>query len=198
MACLMVVACPVKSTIGKYISEKFAYQYVDTDRLIEAYCKNDHLQNIVDGFSDDYHSFLKLERQVIAHYVSTRVKEEGANDGLGKKDAGAEKKKKDDAGAGRKVFATGGSMCYSKEAVLMLDGIVFYLNISWKELNNRTRGFADCGFISFHDSIEEEYKYRLNLYPTICDIEIICDGKTVDEIAHEIIEKSGEYSRTLS
>lgn len=153
-----------KTTIAKQLQKHYGYSCIDTDRLIEAYCQNKPLQEIVDSFKDDYEKFLELERKVILEDHAKR------NYDLPRPLA----------------FATGGSLCYSPNVVKTLHGTVIYLSISWEALVERIGSFAMRGTIVFHQTVQKEYEYRLGLYKKMAQHTINCDGKTIEQATEEV------------
>ncbi len=97
---------------------------------------------------------------------------------------------------GGTVIATGGSVVYSREAMLHLKrcGTVYYLELPPEELlprllNIKTRGIA----MKPGQSIEDVYRIRRGLYEEYADITISCHGKTSEEVVTEI----ADYHRLL-
>lgn len=87
------------------------------------------------------------------------------------------------------VIATGGSVVYSREAMLHLkrQGTVYYLELPPDELlprlqNIKTRGIA----MKPGQSIEDVYRIRRELYEEYADITVSCHGKSSEDIVTEI------------
>ena len=165
-----------KTTIARELEKKYGYQCIDTDRLIEAYCQNKPLQEIVDTFKDDYEKFLELERKVILEYHHKQIHES-------KYKTQHESKYEPDKPI---AYATGGSLCYSPDVVKTLQGTVIYLSISWDALVKRIGSFAMRGTIVFHQTVEKEYEYRLDLYKKLAHHTINCDNKTIEQTTEEV------------
>ena len=92
---------------------------------------------------------------------------------------------------GGAVIATGGSVVYSREAMLHLKqhGTVYYLELPPEELlprlnNIKTRGIA----MRPGQSIEDVYKIRRELYEEYADITVNCHGKSSEEVVTEIAD----------
>lgn len=149
-----------KSTVGVILAKTLGKKFIDTDLLIQEKEKR-LLQAILN--QDGTAKFKKIEENVLLS-----MNPEGS------------------------VIATGGSAVYSEAAMKHLKnaGITVYLKLSYEEINNRlsnitTRGVVMSGGQSLHDV----YKERIPLYEKFADLTIDCEGRSVEQIVEEIINK---------
>lgn len=89
----------------------------------------------------------------------------------------------------RDILATGGSACYSADALQELGGGIVFLEISWEEISSRLGSFSGRGVIVLHKDVREEYLIRQEMYRTLADIVINCNQKSKDMIVSEVREK---------
>lgn len=117
------------------------------------------LQDIVDSY-EDKRKFLKMEGELIKSLILQKD-----------------------------ILATGGSTCYSAEALQELGGGIVFLEISWEEIFSRLGSFAGRGVIVLHKDVREEYLVRQEMYRNLADVVIDCNQKSKDMIVSEVREK---------
>lgn len=149
-----------KSTIGVLLAKTLGFSFVDTDLIIQQ-STGRLLQDIID--KDGLDAFCADEERAVCSVEA----EQNA------------------------VIATGGSAVYSRNAMLHLKkhGIVYYLSLPSAELSKRlvnikTRGIAKHP----HETIDDVFKRRAELYNEYADVTIDCLGKTAEETVFEICE----------
>lgn len=89
------------------------------------------------------------------------------------------------------IISTGGSIIYSKKAMLHLKEIsrVIYLKCSINSLMRRIKNRTTRGIVGIKDkSFESIYKERTKLYEQYSDLEIDCESLDVKKIIAEIKE----------
>ncbi|BBM89605.1 shikimate kinase [Spirochaetota bacterium] len=148
-----------KTTLGKNLASTVGYDFIDTDKLIEA--KHNHsLQTVLNHFNanDDIAGFLAEEQRIFRNTEPFK----------------------------HTVIATGGSFCYAPDLLKLNKGLIIHLDISWKELLARPISFANRGFVLRKASLYEEYSYRTPLYKKYAHLSISCDHKSITEIVTEI------------
>ena len=93
----------------------------------------------------------------------------------------------------RTVVSTGGSVCYSSEAMAHLKslGKVIYLKLSAEEVARRIKSFEKRGVVMRGNitTAEELAAERAPLYERYADAVVECDGKSVEETVAEIIAR---------
>jgi len=159
-----------KSTIGRYIADRIGADFTDTDDLI-AEAGGKALQEIIR--SDGLEEFKRLERNVL----------------VGLKPATP------------MVIATGGSAVLYDDAMLHLKslGKIVFLDadlplISKRLWNAESRGIAfeeETEGMSGEERLLKTYMQREPLYYRYCDIRIHIRGRSVSDIAREIIREIG-------
>jgi len=90
------------------------------------------------------------------------------------------------------VIATGGSVVYSKKAMMHLkqDGIVVYLKLGYEEIVKRIENILTRGVIMDKgQSLLDMYNQRIPLYERYSDIIIDCSNKNIEDIIHSIIKQ---------
>lgn len=87
------------------------------------------------------------------------------------------------------VLATGGSVCYGREAMAHLKqaGIVVYLKLGCDALAERLGDLNERGVaMKAGQTLAALYLERVPLYEKYADITIDCEGKTLRETAQEV------------
>jgi shikimate kinase len=149
-----------KSTIGVILSKYLAMDFVDTDILIQRYCKSS-LQSIIDkkgylelrGIEEKLLSALSVENTVIATGGSAVYSPKAMNR-------------------------------------LKKDGIVVYLKMDMTGLLKRIGNYSTRGIASpTGQTFRSLYIERTKLYRTYGQLPIDCKSKTHEEIVLEIIRK---------
>lgn len=92
------------------------------------------------------------------------------------------------------VVATGGGIVLKPENVHLMQetGRIIFLDASAETLFNRIRGCSNRPLLQTADprkSLEELLEKRISLYKQSCDVRILTDEKTPDQVAAEIAEK---------
>lgn len=149
-----------KSTIGVILAKTMGKLFIDTDLVIQ---QNEEmlLQQYID--KNGLKKFLQAEESSILGLTFSNS-----------------------------VVATGGSVIYSEAAMrhLKRESVVVYLELSYEEIENRLNNITTRGIAMDKDkSLQQLYKERTPIYSKFADILIKCDGKNVEEIVCEIIEK---------
>lgn len=93
------------------------------------------------------------------------------------------------------VIATGGSVVYSEKAMEHLKslGKIIYLHLDYETMKGRIRNVSTRGLVLHNGStLKDMYDERLPLYEKYAEKIIICDGNTVEETAHKILEAANE------
>lgn len=87
------------------------------------------------------------------------------------------------------VIATGGSVCYGREAMAHLKqiGIVVYLKLGCEALTERLGDLNERGVaLKAGQTLETLYLERVPLYEAYADITVDCEGKSLRETAEEV------------
>lgn len=93
------------------------------------------------------------------------------------------------------VIATGGSVVYSEKAMAHLKslGKIIYLHLDYETMKGRIRNVSTRGLVLHNGStLKDMYDERLPLYEKYAEKIVICDGNTVEETAHKILEAANE------
>lgn len=151
-----------KTTVGKYIAEKYGYDFLDTD----SYIVDREGMSINDIFAvkgEQY--FRELETEILSEF-----KEKLTNT----------------------VLSTGGGLPLRRENSELLKeiGKVYYLNSSPDTIYDRIKDCTDRPLLAGsnpYEKIREMLAQRHPLYLQAADIEIRTDGKAVSDIACEIM-----------
>lgn len=149
-----------KSTVGVVLAKMQGYRFVDSDLVIQDRTGK-LLYELIDTYGLD--GFRRIENEVNASIASRHA-----------------------------VIATGGSAVYGAEAMRHLAAIghVVYLQLSCDEIRNRlgdlhTRGVA----MRPGQSLESLYEERIPLYEKYAEITVLCDQKSLREVALEIFRQ---------
>jgi shikimate kinase len=147
-----------KSTVGVVLAKRLGLSFIDTDILLQAR-QGRRLQEIID--TDGLLAFRRLEEDLL----------------LGLETDGA-------------VIATGGSAIYSETAMAALKrrGTAVFLDLPLAELTRRVRDMDTRGMvIDPGQSFTDLYRQRLPLYHRHADLTVDGRGKSVEELATEIV-----------
>lgn len=154
-----------KSTIGVVLAKVLGKKFIDTDILIQER-EQKLLQEILD--EKGTMEFLKIEEKVL---MSAAFK--------------------------NTVIATGGSAVYSESAMenLKRNGISIYLKLPYNEIKNRLQDITTRGVVMGNNqSLLDIYKERIPLYEKYADLEVDCEGRSVESIVEEIAGKTNEQN----
>ncbi len=151
-----------KTSIGKTLSSKLDYDFVDTDQLIEKK-HNLSVKEIINQFG--WVHFRAIESIVLQHLTFNQST----------------------------IIATGGGIILNEDNVKFMrkNGIIIYIKVSIEELMNRLNQqeinkrplLNEC-------SLKDIFDTRKTLYDKVCDIEISCDGLSIESICDRIIIKT--------
>ena len=150
-----------KSTIGVVLAKIAGINFVDTDLLIQQQ-EGKLLQVIVDEIGCD--NFITLEGDFLSAFKTEHVS----------------------------VVATGGSAVYTEKAMNNLKDIgdIVYLQLPYEEIEKRIHNITTRGLaMAKGKTLLNLYEERLPLYQKYADLIIDCLGKTIEEIALEILNK---------
>ena len=145
-----------KSTVGVVLAKVLGYQFLDSDLLIQEK-EGKLLSQLIEEYGDA--GFIKIENDVNKNIEVDHT-----------------------------VIATGGSAVYGTEAMehFRRIGTVIYLEVPYKEIENRVGSLKDRGVVSNGKTkIEDIYADRIALYETYAHVII----KEWDIPIRETIEK---------
>lgn len=147
-----------KSTIGVLLAKEVAFDFVDTDVLIQVQ-QGKTLQQILD--ESGYLSLRQIEQQVLLelelsrHIVAT---------------------------GGSAVYSDAGM------ENLMRQALVVFLDASLGQLQQRIHNYASRGIARRPEqSFQDLFRERQRLYRHYAQCTIACDGKTPNEIVQQIV-----------
>lgn len=153
-----------KSTAGVILAKELCREFIDTDVLIQTIEKVS-LQRIIDTRG----------------YLELRAIEERTIMGVECRNH---------------VIATGGSAVYSEPAMLHLkkNGVIVFLEITFKEIFRRISNFATRGLARREDqTLEDLFAERDQLYRKYADITVFSDGKSQMDVVGEIKNSVVQY-----
>ena len=149
-----------KSTVGVLLAKNIAYNFVDTDVLIQVEAQRP-LQDIVD--SEGYLALRKIEEEVLLvlnlnkHIIST---------------------------GGSAVYSAA-AMAHLKH-----NGLCVFLDVNLETLNLRIDNFTSRGIAKRPEqSFSEVFDERFKLYSNYADITIKCDALNAEQVCEEIMER---------
>jgi len=148
-----------KSTVGVILAKRLGLEFLDTDLLIQSR-EGRHLQQIISD--EGLPAFRRIEERVLAGLGAVR----------------------------RTVIATGGSAVYSEAAmdILRREGWLVFLDAPCAELERRIGDMDHRGLvIDPGESFAHLYARRHPLYRRYADATVAVAGRTVEEIAGEIV-----------
>ncbi|WP_028582709.1 shikimate kinase [Desulfogranum japonicum] len=149
-----------KSTIGIILAKNLSMGFIDTDVLIQIN-QQKSLQEILD--ESDYLNLRHIEEQEICKLNISKH-----------------------------VIATGGSAAYSDRAMRHLQTMstIIFLKVSYDEIKRRIKNFETRGIAKAeHQSFQELYDERQELYNRYADITIDCQLRDQEDIAVEIAQR---------
>lgn len=153
-----------KTTVGKLLSERYGYTFIDTDQYIEEKCGC----TITELFSKKGESYFRqLETDIL---------------------------KELNASLTHAVLSTGGGLPLREEnaAELATLGTVIYLQITPEEVISRLSGDNTRPLLSGDDpeqKVRDLLTYRIPLYERVADLTIPATGQSPEYIAEEIISR---------
>jgi shikimate kinase len=149
-----------KSTSGVLLAKSLGFSFVDTDLLLQQH-EGMLLQDLI--HQRGFLGFINAEEKIVSNLE-----------------------------AAKSVISTGGSVIYSSKSMSRLHeiGRIVYLQVSFAEIKNRIQNISTRG-IALKDgqSLETLYNERLPLYEKYADITVLGDGKSIEEVVTEIMEK---------
>lgn len=148
-----------KSTCGVLVAKALCKSFLDTDLLIQ---QNEgmKLSQVLQEKGIEY--FSKAERDSVLTLYAKNC-----------------------------IIATGGSMVYYEDAMNKLkeDGIVVFLDISYKNMMRRIKNFKTRGVVLKEGYTPKDmYDERKTLYKKYADVIIDCNRNTIDDTVNEIIK----------
>ena len=160
MKILVLIGLPGsgKSTVGVLCAKALGMPFMDTDLVMQARC-GQLLQHLVDELGTD--GFLYKEEECIL--------------GLDYKNT---------------VIATGGSVALEQRAMehLKENGVVFYLNLPYEEVEKRLSNIATRGIaMGPGESLKGLYDYRVPHYLKHADVVIDAAGQTLEQTVQSVV-----------
>ena len=155
-----------KSTCGVLVAKQLCKSFLDTDLLMQ---ENEgmKLSQILEQKGEE--GFKKAERDSVLTLYTRNC-----------------------------IIATGGSMVYHDDAMQKLkqDGVVVFLDISFKNMMRRIRSFKARGVL-LKDGVtpKQMYDERVALYKKYADIVIDVNRNTIDTTVSQIISHIKEYEQ---
>jgi shikimate kinase len=147
-----------KSTVGVILAKTLGMNFIDTDILIQERTGR-LLQELIDDRGAD--AFLAIEEATLLSLDADNT-----------------------------VIATGGSVVLSDRAMkhLKSNGIVLYLDISFKEMVRRLENITTRGIVLFPgQSLSDMYDQRIPLYEKYADIRIDCSDGDFERILETVV-----------
>lgn len=90
------------------------------------------------------------------------------------------------------VIATGGSVCYGREAMAHLGetGVVVYLQLGYEALTERLGDLNERGVaLKAGQTLKALYQERIPLYEKYADITVDCEGKSLRDTVEEVCRR---------
>ena len=154
-----------KSRIGKKLSNKVGYNFIDIDEIIET-SRGQKLQEILDELGNE--KFLKIEEETILGIG--RIKNSVVSPG------------------GSSIYSEK-AMNFLKG----LSKIVF-LSATLEEIKKHTSSFSNRGIVGLERGLEELFNERLPLYRKYADITIdLKNGYTDESILNRIVKEASFF-----
>ncbi|MGK5092276.1 shikimate kinase [Deltaproteobacteria bacterium TL4] len=148
-----------KTTIANKFAEKRAWNYVDTDQLIEAR-QGLPLQQVFD--QEGYWAFRKIEETILLALDCTGYVI---------------------ATGGSVVYSEQGMLHLSEIGTLV------YLEVELSELKTRLDNFTQRGIVRLPEqSLIDLYQERVPLYQRYADIQLKCSGQSLEAILQKLSE----------
>ncbi|MCR4277198.1 MAG: shikimate kinase [Candidatus Roizmanbacteria bacterium] len=150
-----------KTTVAKILAKKLGLEVIEMDDLII----NRSGKSIDQIFKDDGENwFRELESQIA---IDQRNKE-------------------------NVVISTGGGVVINAENIknLKINGKIIFLKTSFSEIKKRLKNIDDRPLFKNKRSAEKLFKFRQKLYEKNADLIVNTDGRSVEEVAYEIISQN--------
>jgi shikimate kinase len=155
-----------KTVVAKKLSKILKRQIIDTDKIIEQK-KKIKIKKIFKLYGENY--FRELETKAVK-FVSNKK---------------------------NKIISTGGGVVIRPENVknLKKNGVIVYLKNKFETSYKRLKNKKDRPLFNIKNlkKTRKLFNSRLKLYKNAADIIIETDNKKIDEVANEIIRKTGKY-----
>ena len=149
-----------KSRIGRELSNKVGYNFIDIDEIIERN-SDKKLQEMIDGLGNE--KFLKIEEEAIL--------------GIGRIDNSV-------ISPGGSSIYSERAMNFLKS----ISKIVF-LSATLQEIKNRTSNFSKRGIVGLERGLEKLFEERLPLYRKYADITIdLKSGYSDESVVNKIVK----------
>lgn len=93
------------------------------------------------------------------------------------------------------VISTGGGVVMNKIILdyLKQKGLVFFLQASFETIRERLKDDAIRPLFQDKKSASQLYKFRLPFYKKYADFKILTEGKSVNQVAQEVLDKLKKY-----
>ena len=148
-----------KSTVGKILSERLGFSWIDMDELV---FQKTNTQNMEELFAKGGEFLLRETEIAIAQEIGQLKKT---------------------------VISTGGGAVLNKiilDAFQKGGGKVFFLHVPFEQIVKRLEGDLSRPLFSDVESARKMYQFRLPLYTQYADAIIEVAHETIEEIAHKI------------
>lgn len=153
-----------KTTVAGVLSKAYNFKAVDTDALIVERYGN--IDAIFEKHGEEY--FRRIESSVTAELARTNI---------------------------NAVISLGGGCVLKQINVenLKATGKIVYLETSAETVIKRLKGDKTRPLLKgcLEERVNKILSERAAIYESVADLKVVTDGKTPDEIAKEIIEKTG-------
>lgn len=149
-----------KSTLGVVLAKTLNYSFIDSDLVIQTKTGM-LLQDMIER--DGIDAFLKTEEEIVRSIDAENA-----------------------------VIATGGSVIFGASAMEKLkeNGVTVYLKLSASELERRIHNITTRGIaMKKGETIADVLRVRAPLYEKYADYTVECDGKTLEQVLADVIEK---------
>jgi shikimate kinase len=150
-----------KTTVAKILAKKLGLEVVEMDNLIAKKSG----KSISQIFKDDGEKrFREIESQV-------------AIDQINKENV---------------VISTGGGIITNEDNItnLKINGKIIFLKTSFSEIKKRLKNIEDRPLFKNKKLAEKLFKFRQKLYEKNADLIVNTDGRSVEEVAYEIIRQN--------
>lgn len=149
-----------KTTIGEAISKVLDKECIDLDAYI-VHKQNRSIKELFEAKGEAY--FRQLETYYLKEIIHNK----------------------------QSIISTGGGVVVTKENREVLHNQqTFYLKYPFSTLYSRIKGDESRPLaIASYEVLEKRYKDRLDFYKEACKYEIACEGKYINDIVKEIINK---------
>ena len=151
-----------KSTVGKSLSQKLGYDFIDLDEFIENLQKMT-ISNIFEKYGES--GFRKLETEAISEITKSK---------------------------NCVISLGGGAVLNPENVdIIKSNGKLFFLNISANEVYNRLKDDTSRPLLQTDDkltAITTLLSKRLPIYESVADVKIDVDSKNTEDIVKEIVK----------